>query len=164
MRYMLHSLWAAIVGCVLSATPAHAADVPAPGNLKPIGGKWYVQEGPKPVYFYKDADRYVDLFSYHTKDSNKDGIENVRLRNDRQFLLMDSQGYPNHPTAVFPNSGNPNRIEVQDFHFKIPLEPKFSPDITRVPMGPRCWIIASAQLPVCWPINRALSSRCSRLC
>lgn len=107
-----------------------------PPNLKPIGGKWYVQDGPKPVYFYKDADQYVDLFSYHQKDSNKDGIENIRLKHDAYFLLMHSQGYPNHPTAVFPNSGNPNRIAVQDFHFKIPLEPKFTSEITRVPMGP----------------------------
>jgi len=50
-----------------------------PQNLRPIGGKWYVQEGMQPVYFYKDADEYVDLFSYHTKDSNKDGIPNIRL-------------------------------------------------------------------------------------
>ena len=30
---------------------------------------------------------------------------------------------------------------------------------TRVPMGPRCCTIASAQLPVCVPISRARSSR-----
>jgi len=107
-----------------------------PQNLRPIGGKWYVQEGMQPVYFYKDADEYVDLFSYHTKDSNKDGIPNIRLRHDKHFLLMDSQGFPNHPTAKFPNSGNPNSIVVQDFHFKIPLEPKFSKEIVKVPMGP----------------------------
>ncbi len=133
----------AIRGAVLAALAfgfagsVHAADDGAlPERLKPIGGNWYVQENDKPIYFYKDAGRYVDLFSYHQQDSNKDGIENVRLKHDSQFLLMDSQGYPNHPTAVFPNSGNPNRIRVQDFHFKIPLVPKYSPEITRVPMGP----------------------------
>ena len=50
--------------------------------------------------------------------------------------MIDSQGYPNHPTAIFPNSGNPNRIRVQDFHFRLPLEPKRAASITRVPMGP----------------------------
>ena len=39
-----------------------------------------------------------------------------------------------------------------------------SPCRTRAPMGPRCCGIASAQLPVCGPISRARSSRCSRLC
>ena len=107
-------------------------------DIKPIGGCWYVKENSsgKAVYFYKDADRYVDLFSYHTKDSNKDGIDNVQISHDSQFLIIKSQGYPNHPTAIFPNSGNPNSIRVQQFTFRLPLEPKFADKITRVPMGP----------------------------
>jgi hypothetical protein len=88
------------------------------------------------VYYFKDADRYLDLFSYHRKDSNKDGIDNVVIQHDATHLIMDSQGYPNHPTALFPNSGNPNRIEVQKFQFRLPLEPKLNDHITRVPMGP----------------------------
>ena len=69
-------------------------------------------------------------------DSNKDGIDNVRLSHDAQSLIIQSQGYPNHPTAKFPNSGNPNTIQVQDFHFRLPLEPRVAQKITRVPMGP----------------------------
>ena len=107
-----------------------------PKDLKPIGGRWFVKEGEKPVYFYRDGERYVDLFSYHTKDSNKDGIDNVKLSHDKQFLIMQSQGYPNHPTAIFPNSGNPNTIRVQNFTFRLPLEPKLADKITRLPMGP----------------------------
>ena len=108
-------------------------------GLQSIGGRWYVKDGDKsqkPVYFLKDADRFVDLFSYHTKDSNKDGIDNVLLSHDNQFLIMQSQGYPNHPTAIFPNSDNPNTIRIQQFTFRLPLEPKLAEKITRVPMGP----------------------------
>ena len=112
-----------------------SADAPAPKNLKPIGGKWFVSSGDKPIYFYRDGERLVDLFSYHQKDSNKDGIENLRLSHDDKFLIVQSQGYPNHPTAVFPNSGNPNSIRVQNFTFRLPLEPKLADKITRVPMG-----------------------------
>ena len=108
----------------------------APDGLEPIGGHWYVKKGDRPTYFFKDADQYVNLFSYHTRDSNKDGIDNIKVRHDERFLIVDSQGYPNHPTAVFPNSRNPNRIRVQDFHFKLPLEPRRAGSITRVPMGP----------------------------
>lgn len=105
-------------------------------GLRPIGGHWYLREGKPPTYIYKDGDRYLDLFSYHTADSNKDGIPNLVIRHDETALILDSQGYPNHPTAIFPNSDNPNRIRVQEFHFRLPLEPKLADSITRVPMGP----------------------------
>ena len=42
----------------------------------------------------------------------------------------------NHPTAVFPNSGNPSSIRVQNFTFRLPLEPKLADKITQAPMGP----------------------------
>ena len=108
----------------------------SPSDLMPIGGRWYIRDGEKPIYFYQDGEKFVDLFSYHAKDSNQDGIENVRLSHDKQFLIMQSQGYPNHPTAVYPNSGNPNSIRVQDFTFRLPLEPKLANQVTRLPMGP----------------------------
>jgi hypothetical protein len=107
-----------------------------PADLRPIGGRWFVREGERPLYFYQDGDRYVDLFSYHMRDSNKDGIDEVRLSHDERFLIMESQGYPNHPTALFPNSGNPNSIKVQKFRFQLPLEPRLADHVTRLPMGP----------------------------
>ncbi len=141
MRRLTTRLARASLLMVLAFCPdgvGHAAgpsdEVPA--GLEPIGGRWYVRKGDRPTYFYRDGDTYVDLFSYHTRDSNKDGIDNIRVRHDGRFLLIDSQGYPNHPTAIFPNSRNPNRIRVQDFHFKLPLEPRRGESITRVPMGP----------------------------
>ncbi len=109
--------------------------VPA-GDLTPIGGRWFVREGDKPLYFYQDGERFVDLFSYHTRDSNMDGIDEVRIRHDERFLVIESQGYPNHPTAIFPNNGNPNAIRVQSFTFRLPLEPKLADKVTRLPRGP----------------------------
>ena len=113
---------------------APAAEPPA--VFASIRGHWYVKPGTKPEYLYLDGERFVDLFSYHMKDSNKDGIENVRISHDERFLIIDSQGYPNHPTAIFPNSGNPNSIRVQKFTFRLPLQPRLADHITRVPMGP----------------------------
>ena len=107
-----------------------------PADLKQIGGCWYLKSGAKPVYFYRDGERFVDLFSYHRKDSNRDGVDNIRISHDDRFLIIESQGYPNHPTAVFPNSGNPNSIRVQKFTFRLPLEPKLAETVTRLPMGP----------------------------
>ncbi|WP_010586622.1 YHYH protein [Schlesneria paludicola] len=109
-----------------------------PAHLKPIGGRWYIndQNREKPIYLYRDDDRYLDLFSYHAQDSNNDGIENIKLSHDDKCLIMKSQGYPNHPTAIFPNSDNPNSIRIQQFTFRLPLEPKLANTITRLPMGP----------------------------
>ncbi|MCY2984863.1 MAG: YHYH protein [Planctomycetota bacterium] len=120
-------LVASQVNCLADELPAGATG---------IGGRWFVGPTENPIYYYHDGDRYVDLFSYHTKDSNKDGIDNVKISHDKQFLIMESQGYPNHPTAVFPNSGNPNSIRVQKFTFRLPLVPKLADKITRLPMGP----------------------------
>jgi YHYH protein len=132
----LETVCLAMIATVICGSTLLSAAVETPTDLKPIGGKWYVTPGDKPVYYYRDADRYVDLFSYHAKDSNKDGIDNVRISHDSQCLIIRSQGYPNHPTAKFPNSGNPNTITVQDFTFRLPLEPKLAQKVTRVPMGP----------------------------
>ena len=53
-----------------------------PANLRQIGGAWHVSEGPQPIYCFHDDGRYVDLFSYHQKDSNGDGIPNLRMRHE----------------------------------------------------------------------------------
>ncbi len=114
-----------------------AAAVPeTPAGLKPIGGRWYLREGRRPIYLYRDGERFVDLFSYHMSDSNQDGIDEVRVSHDESCLIVESQGFPNHPTANFPNSGNPNTIRVQNFRFRYPLEPKLSQHVTSLPMGP----------------------------
>ena len=128
-------LIAALIGNA-GLTCACADDAVDPGTLKHLAGHWYVTQTEPATYYYKDAEQYLDLFSYHRKDSNKDGIDNLVLSHNETHLMMDSQGYPNHPTAIFPNSGNPNRIEIQKFRFQLPLEPKLNDHITRLPMGP----------------------------
>ncbi|MFM7973905.1 MAG: YHYH protein [Pirellula sp.] len=105
-------------------------------QVESIGGFWYVSKGEPKTYYYRDAGRWLDLFSYHCKDSNKDGIPNLQISHDQNHLIIKSQGYPNHPTAIFPNSDNPNTISVQDFTFRLPLIPRKSETITRLPMGP----------------------------
>ena len=116
---------------------ALADDAPVdPQQLVPVGGHWFLKPGAKPVYYFRDGERYLDLFSYHERDSNGDGIPNIALSHTETHLVMKSQGYPNHPTAIFPNSGNPNAIRVQDFEFRLPLRPRLAEQITRVPMGP----------------------------
>lgn len=120
----------------MGLTSIAAEDAVDPATLRHLAGHWYVSLSEPTVYYYKDAEQFVDLFTYHRKDSNKDGVENIVLSHNETHLFMDSQGYPNHPTAIFPNSGNPNRIEIQKFRFQLPLQPKLNDHITRLPMGP----------------------------
>ena len=126
----------------LNAQQAASASKPTPssspsiGDLDAIGGNWFKSRAERPVYYYRDGERLLDLFSYHIQDSNRDGIDNLQIVHDNQFLIIRSQGYPNHPTALFPNSQNPNSIRVQDFTFRLPLRPQLAQEITRVPMGP----------------------------
>ena len=119
---------AVLVACLASLA---AAEQPAA-----VAGRWSIRDGAKPVYLFRDGAADVDLFSYHMRDSNDDGIDEVRLSHEGGCLVMHSQGWPNHPTATFPNSGNPNTIRVQDFTFRLPLEPRRADEITRLPMGP----------------------------
>jgi len=114
--------------------PASKPAGPAAEDLLQIGGRWSQHKKSK-LYYYRDT-QPRELFSYHMRDSNKDGIANLRISHDRKSLIILSQGYPNHPTAVFPNTGNPNRIAVQKFRFQLPLKPVHSNKITRLPMGP----------------------------
>ena len=141
-----------VLAVVLGLAPAGIAADPPPG-VEPVGGRWFVrtldavgQDLDPPVYLWRDtvdgAETYLDLFSYHARDANGDGIDDIRLRHEPPddgrsgFLVIESQGYPNHPTAEFPNSDNPNPIRVQEFVFRLPLEPRVAESITRLPMGP----------------------------
>src|SRR5688572_13232449 len=61
---------------------------------------------------------------------------NVKVTVTSTHMLIESNGIPDHPTGEFPNRTNPNRIQKQDYRFKIPLTPQVADMPTRLPMGP----------------------------
>lgn len=63
-------------------------------------------------------------------------MSNVKVTITDKFLIVESDGIPNHPHADFPTWYNPNRILKQDYHFKIPLNPQFAEKTTKLPFGP----------------------------
>lgn len=134
--HALQRMMLVLAGVLAGISPVIDAPAAEEG-ASPVGGRWSMRSGDgRPVYLFHDGDLPIDLFSYHTRDSNQDGIDQVRLSHERDVLVIQSQGYPNHPTAAFPNSGNPNSIRVQEFVFRLPLVPRVAPQITRLPMGP----------------------------
>ena len=62
--------------------------------------------------------------------------KNVRVEVTDDYLIVHSNGLPDHTTGDFPNRYNPNRIREQHYTFKIPRHPKVADRITRLPMGP----------------------------
>ena len=62
------------------------------------------------------------------------GNTHVEVTDD--YLIVHSNGIPDHATGPFPNPHNPNRILVQDYTFKIPRHPQWSDRVSRTPMGP----------------------------
>ena len=52
------------------------------------------------------------------------------------FMIVHSNGIPNHPTGTFPNPDNPNSIREQDLRFFIPLHPRKADKPISTPFGP----------------------------
>ena len=47
----------------------------------------------------------------------------VSIREEGDYRYIESNGIPDHETGHFPNSGNPNKISEQSYHFRVPLHP-----------------------------------------
>lgn len=62
--------------------------------------------------------------------------KNVTVEVTPQFLVIHSDGIPDHSTGEFPNPRNPNRILKQNYTFKIPLKAVPADHVTKLPMGP----------------------------
>ena len=77
---------------------------------------------------------------------------NVKVSRTDQFILVDSDGIPTHKTGEFPNPSNPNRIQKQDYHFKLPIHPQAAQKPVRLPMGPIG--VAINGIPFYNPYNR----------
>lgn len=78
--------------------------------------------------------------------------KNVRVEITDDFLIVHSNGIPDHDTGPFPNAHNPNRIRAQNYTFRIPRHPQPADHVTRLPMGPIG--VAINGVPFYIPYNR----------
>ncbi|WP_020593171.1 YHYH protein [Kiloniella laminariae] len=51
----------------------------------------------------------------------------VEVTEDSRYRYIRANGIPDHTTGSFPNRNNPNRIETQNHHFRVPLIPEINP-------------------------------------
>ena len=61
---------------------------------------------------------------------------NARVSFKGDYMIVRSNGMPNHPTGEFPNPSNPNSIREQKLEFWIPLNPKKASKPITTPFGP----------------------------
>jgi hypothetical protein len=61
---------------------------------------------------------------------------NVKVTFTDIYMVVQSDGIPNHPHGDFPNATNPNSILKQNYRFLIPLHPHYSSTVTPTPFGP----------------------------
>lgn len=50
--------------------------------------------------------------------------------------ILVSTGIPDHAYGPFPGRGNPNRVQQQDYQFRIPMAPRDADRAAPLPMGP----------------------------
>src|SRR3954452_13202171 len=62
--------------------------------------------------------------------------DTVKVDVSDDYLVVHSNGIPDHTTGPFPNRNNPNTIRAQNYTFKIPRHPAKADKITKLPMGP----------------------------
>lgn len=69
--------------------------------------------------------------------SRSSGFNNaeVSIRIEGDYRIITANGLPNHETGSFPNSGNPSRISVQSYAYKLPVHPKRNASSTDLGLG-----------------------------
>jgi len=87
------------------------------------------------LLLYRSAGGFVDPFSANYGDSNNDTIPDLVVNYGPTFITIQSQGQPNHPVATFPNTNNPNTIQVKNYTFQIPVNATIAAIPTSLPMG-----------------------------
>jgi hypothetical protein len=48
----------------------------------------------------------------------------VKISENGEFRLIESNGIPDHKPGQFPNPGNPNTISPQQYKYRVPLDPR----------------------------------------
>ena len=81
---------------------------------------------------------FCSLHAEEPKSSvpNNPFTSNVKVTFTDEFMIVESDGIPNHKTGHFPNADNPNKILKQHYAFKIPRKPRVADKPTATPFGP----------------------------
>jgi hypothetical protein len=71
----------------------------------------------------RDAATHVTGTLERASGGSTDATSQVIAENRDGYRYVATNGIPDHATGRFPNRGNPNVVSVQDYHFRIPIDP-----------------------------------------
>ncbi len=54
----------------------------------------------------------------------------ISIKIQKNYRLIEANGIPRHKAGQFPNAGNPYKIKVQKYKFRIPINPKVANKLT----------------------------------
>lgn len=85
----------------------------------------------------------TELIPIKVEKSSATGKVSIKIENG--YRMLESNGIPDHQPGEFPRRGNPNTIQSQSYHFRIPLSPKASD--TPIHRGGYWWGVAINGVP-----------------
>lgn len=90
-------------------------------SLVSLGGYVYAQQGP----FFGPPPGGGPPQDFGGDEGNDEPLPapKVIIEERDGYRIMTSNGIPNHATGQFPGPGNPNRIQAQNYKFRMPLKP-----------------------------------------
>lgn len=65
-------------------------------------------------------------------DRTPPGTSEVNISKDGQYIVIKSNGIPNHSVGSFPNSGNPHEIESQNNEYRVTVNPSMNTSVTKL--------------------------------
>ena len=109
---------------------------------------------PSPTYFRLPemlirSSALAALVCFSAQDvAEQAAFENkVRISEEGQSRIIESNGWPDHAPGAFPRRGNPNRATPQQYRFRVPLNPVAAHDGGVSPPGRWFWGVALNGVP-----------------
>ena len=72
----------------------------------------------------------------HASSSSNGGTSQVEITEQGDTRVITANGIPAHATGAFPNRNNPNAISVQNYQFRVSLNPQPAGRLTPLGMHP----------------------------
>lgn len=66
-------------------------------------------------------------------NQNPPAANQITIKVQGQYRVIEANGIPDHLIGRFPNSGNPNEVEPQSYRYRVPAYPQ--PANVRTPLG-----------------------------
>jgi hypothetical protein len=89
--------------------------------------------GPPPTRYHTDIESGGAILSPATQAPI--AVSLISIESDERWQFISANGISEHDTGRFPGSGNPNTITVQDYSYRLPVDPIRADRVTQRSLG-----------------------------